>query len=227
MAEEKSLWQRIAEGVKRVWNFPERLKEKGDAIIQDAVYKPSPIDEMAKEAKFFSQFPYPYGWFLHTFQPDNEKEKAVFEYMKGQLKEGNLTLEAYSGDLAKIGNAPVLQDLWKKHQESQDIGVRKSIIENPKCPAWILEAALSDKDWEVRKSAVLRPEITQDILSYVAQREMNPMVQDALKERLGNLYITKSKPALDSVIKSATARAGSVSTQEYTKTPIRDTGMEH
>lgn len=187
MAEEKSLWQRFVGGAKRVFSFPERKAEETRQKIQESINGPSKLRELAEDAKFSFQFPYPYGVFLHTFQPSDDREEALFDYMKSQLKEGVLTLEAHHDTLAKIGNGPVLRDLWQRYQ-SNDPSICKHIAFNRNCPADILEHALHDNDWEVRRNAVLNPSLSDEACIERAQHEANPFVKKALQVRLGDRF---------------------------------------
>ncbi len=65
--------------------------------------------------------------------------------------------------------------------------------QGPCCPSDLFEAALSDPDWEVRLSAVLRPETPFDALLKRTYEENHPLVQRALWMRLGPLQRSSSR----------------------------------
>ena len=71
---------------------------------------------------------------------------------------------------------------------TDDYFVRKLVLENEKCPTDVISSALSDFDWEVRKVAVLRPELPYYDYANIVHQEKNPQVIEALKQRLGKHY---------------------------------------
>lgn len=122
--------------------------------------------------------------FMERFQPANEKESALYNYM---VKIGHID----DVSLATIADSSLIHHLWENHQDSQDYNIRKTLMENPRCSRSLIEQGLSDQDWEVRKASVQRPELSQEACIQHAKREGNLTVQQALRERLGALYPTQ------------------------------------
>jgi len=127
--------------------------------------------------------------FMERFQPANEKESALYNYMVNTGSIDNVSL-------ATIADSSLIYYLWENHQDSQDYSIRKALIENPRCSHNLIEQGLSDKDWEVRKAAVRRPELATEACIQRAKREGNPVVKQALQERLGALYPTQPEPPI-------------------------------
>lgn len=127
--------------------------------------------------------------FMERFQPSNEKDRDLYNYM---VKTGHID----DVSLATIADSNLLSHLWEQHQDSKDYSIRKAIMENPRCSCHLIEQGLSDNDWEVRKAAVQRPELSQEACIQRAKREANPSVKQALQERLGSLYPTQPVPPI-------------------------------
>lgn len=118
--------------------------------------------------------------FFERFRPTNKREQAEFNYMLGT---GNVT----DHSLAIIGDARLLDYLWDKHSDNDGSSVRKTIMENPRA-TYLVEKALKDPDWEVRKAVVWRGEMGFSDCIQMAMREKHPLVQKVLKEKLGDYY---------------------------------------
>ena len=141
--------------------------------------------------------------FMQAFNPANEREKALFEYMKQDLANG-ATLESQYSVLAQLGDAYTLDALYCECHEGTQYHIRKHIVNNSRCPEYLLEKALTDNDWEVRKAAVLREDTPVKACITAAKREANPMVIQAYQERLGDLFPGRESPSAQPVARAQT-----------------------
>ncbi len=129
--------------------------------------------------------------FVRNFQPENEQQRATFNYMVEMGLKKGVQLKDLSYDLATIGNRDVLMYLYENHPDSREYNVRKAIMENPNCPEQLLIKGMRDNDWEVRRAALTNENLSRNFVIAQAHREQNPMVQQALRERLGDLHPEK------------------------------------
>ena len=147
---------------------------------------------MAKE--FDARLQYEVDFLREHFRAESKEEQAIFDYTMMRLDNGT-PISAVEKSLAKIGGPEMLHYLYDKNTyDVDDYSVRLSIVRNPRCDELLLSRALRDRDWEVRKAAVLNERTPIHGCFERAQKEGNPYVIDALKERLGDRFPERRGP---------------------------------
>jgi len=183
---EKTRAQQFWEGFERVKTFSERQVEKAHQKLQDIMNRPTRLDALADHAKFCFQFNHPYGWFLLSFKPANQTEKAQFSQMMRRMKAAaHPQLDFHT--LAKIGDSYVLRAIWNEHEHSNP-QLCARVAANHNCPPDILREAMHHENFEVRKAAVFHPGLSERECISWAKEERNPFVIEALRSRLGRKY---------------------------------------
>ena len=138
---------------------------------------------------------------LQTFKATSRREQAIYDYLKVELGRG-ARVEDRLWDVAQLAGANLLSYLYSRDSGAGGFGIRKAVVMSPRCPAGVLIEALKDSDWEVRKSAVLRPETPLEACFAAARKEWHPIVIEAMKERLGDDFIRARNYVVEPVAKS-------------------------
>ena len=125
--------------------------------------------------------------FMNTFEPQSEYELGLFRYLKTGVETFNIPLEHQSHIIAQLGDAPALRYLFDQYPDNQN-GVREYIASNPRCPEDLVNQCLRDWNPDVRSAVIAGPHLTDDFCADYALRELDPFVQQSLKERLGARY---------------------------------------
>ena len=81
--------------------------------------------------------------FLHRFHPENEAEAILYNQLLIDLKEGAALSSRYPV-LIQLGDPDILRYFWDTCQGDEGKDMRKSILENKRCPQDILDNAVSD-----------------------------------------------------------------------------------
>lgn len=131
--------------------------------------------------------PEPVKHFLKSYAPLTLKERVLFNRLMDSLKTPEASHDEQHQILAQIGDRKVLQYLFEAHPDNST-GIRELVVENPNCPTGLLRDCLQDRDYHVRLGAIKNISLSNDVCLARVFQESNPFVQDALKERLGEMY---------------------------------------
>lgn len=131
---------------------------------------------------------------MKNFESRNDDEQIVFDYAVKLAKEGK-PLDRYPSIWTEIGSPELLRKLYTDHLATGKDFYRHNIAKNLRCPLDVLKLALHDPNWEVRRTAVKRPDVPIAWCYQLASVEQDPRVKEALETRIGRSFAAQQRAA--------------------------------